>query len=90
MTPFDFLMLALATFYVAHAVANTHGPFGAFGDLRQKLPIGGLTSCLVCLSPWAAAFFYICLLSGATWLVWLFAGAGASVFVYRWTGGANL
>lgn len=79
-------LIALATFYVAHAVANTHGPFGAFEDLRARLPLGGLSSCMVCLSPWAGGFFYLMLVLGATWIVWIFAAAGASVFLYRWTG----
>lgn len=86
----DLIVLALATFYVAHALANTHGPFGAFGDLRQKLPLGGLTSCMVCLSPWAAAIFYLMLTTGSGWVVWIFAVAGASVFAFRWTGGDHV
>lgn len=87
MSTLDLVLLALATFYAAHAIANTHGPFGAFETLRTRLPLGGLTSCMVCLSVWAAALFYLALLVGATWLVWIFAAAGASVFAYRYTGG---
>lgn len=90
MNALDLLILTFATFYIAYSIANTDGPFGSFGDLRNKLPLGGLTSCMVCLSPWVAALLYITLLAGATWFVWLFAAAGASVFLYRYTGGANL
>lgn len=89
MNALDLLLLTLATFYAAHAVANTHGPFGAFDDLRARLPLGGLTSCMVCLSPWAGALFYLALVAGAAWVVWIFAAAGASVFAYRYTGGEH-
>ncbi len=90
MTPLDFLLIALSSFYVAYAVANTHGPFRVFETLRARVPLGGLTACLVCLSPWAAALFYFLLTTPAAWLVWVMAAAGASVFVWRWTGGSAL
>ncbi len=90
MNALDLILIALASFYVAYAVANTHGPFGAFEDLRARLPLGGLTSCMICLSPWASALFYLALMAGATWFVWIFAAAGVSVFAYRYTGGSNL
>lgn len=90
MQPLDLLILALAVFYAAHALANTHGPFGSFEYLRARLPLGGVTSCTVCLSPWFAALFYVVLQTGAAWLVWLFAAAGGSVFLYRWTGGDHV
>ena len=85
MNPLDLVLIALATFYVAFAVSSTHGPFNAFAWLRVHLSLGGLTQCLVCLSPWTAALFYGLLLVAPP-VTWIFAGAGASVFVWRWTG----
>lgn len=90
MTALDLVLLALATFYVAHAVSSMHGPFGAFETLRTRLPLGGLTGCMVCLSFWSGAFFYLMLLLNAVWLVWIAAAAGASVLLYRYTGGAHV
>lgn len=89
MNPLDFIVLSLAAFYVAYAVSSTHGPFGVFGWLRDHLSLGGLTACIICLSPWVAALFYWLLTTPVAWLVWIFAGAGMSVFVYRWTGGQH-
>lgn len=89
MNPLDFVLIALATFYVAFAVSSTHGPGGAFAWLRAHLALGGLTQCLVCLSPWCAALFYALLLV-APYVTWIFAAAGASVFVWRYSGGAHI
>lgn len=90
MQPFDLLLIALAAFYVAYAISSTHGPFRAFEQLRTRIPLGGLTACIVCLAPWLAAAFYVLLSTPAAWLVWILAGAGGSVFVYRWTGGSAI
>lgn len=90
MQPFDFFALALATFYAAYAVSNTHGPFKVFVWLREHLPLGGLTGCIVCLSPWMAALFYAVLLTPVAPLVYIIAAGGLSLFAYRWTGGANV
>lgn len=35
MTPFDFLKLAAAVWYIAYSVTKTHGPFGIFERLRE-------------------------------------------------------
>jgi hypothetical protein len=89
MNPLDLLILSLATFYAAYALSSSAGPWRAFERLRANLPLGGLTACLVCLSPWLAGLFYVLLLI-VPWITWLFAAAGASIFLYRYTGGANL
>lgn len=90
MQPLNFLILILATFYIAHAMTSTHGPAGLFTRLRERYPAGGLTTCLVCLSPWAAGVLWVMLLTPADILVWLLAAAGASVLLYRYTGGAHV
>lgn len=90
MQPLDLLILALATFYAAYAISSTHGPFGIFERLRTALPLGGLTACLVCLSVWLAAAFYLLLSTPLYPVVGVLAVAGASVFVYRYTGGNNV
>lgn len=35
MTPFQFVMLCAATWYLSHALVNTHGAFGMFDKLRE-------------------------------------------------------
>lgn len=89
MSPLDLLLTGLAAFYVSYAISNTSGPFHVFDWLKEHVPLGGLTSCIICLSPWSGALFYWLLTTPAAWIVWVFAGAGFSVFVYRYTGGQH-
>lgn len=89
MTPLDLLALALSTFYAAYAISSSAGPWSVFAWLRARLPLGELMACLVCLSPWLAALFYALLLI-APYIVYAFAAAGASVFLFRWSGGDHV
>ena len=90
MQPFELIVLALATFYAAHAISASYGPWHVFEWLRVHLPLGGLTACLVCLSVWLALAFYLLMQTPLLPLVQIFAAAGASVLVWRYTGGDNL
>lgn len=86
LSPLDALALGLATFYVALSVGRTHGPFNVFETIRTRWPLGGLMTCPVCLSFWAAIGAYL------VWLVWppalyMLAAAGGAAFLYRYTGG---
>ncbi len=90
MSPLDLLLLALATFYASYALSSTHGPFGAFEWLRGHLPLGGAMACLVCLSVWLAAVFYLLLPTPLYPVIAILALAGASVLLYRYTGGAHV
>lgn len=90
MSPLDLLILTLATFYASYAIANTDGPFAIFEWLRTAVPLGGLTSCIVCLSVWLAAVFYLLLPTPFYPVIVILALAGASVLLYRYTGGSAL
>jgi len=90
MSPLNLLILSLATFYAAYAVSSTHGPWRVFEWLRTHLPLGGLMACLVCLSPWLAALFYVLLLTPLAVIAYVLAVGGASVLLWRYTGGSNL
>ena len=90
MQPLDLLIVALATFYCAYAISATHGPWHVFEWLRLHIPLGGLTSCLVCLSPWLAALFYVLMFTPLYVAVNVLAIAGASVLLYRYTGGGAI
>ena len=90
MQPLDLLIISLATFYCAYAVSSSTGPWSVFVWLRNRFKLGGLTSCLVCLSPWIAALFYVIQQTSAAWIVSIFAIAGASVLVWRYTGANNV
>lgn len=90
MQPLDLLIVTLATFYAAYAISSSAGPWHVFEWLRGRLPLGGLTTCLVCLSPWLAAMFYVLMLSPLYVAVDVLAIAGASVLVWRYTGANNV
>lgn len=86
MTPIDFLLLALATWYVAHAVTRTHGPFHILERLRERVKLGGLTSCPVCLAPWAAAFLWLLWATPLQPVVAVLAVAGAALMLGSYSG----
>jgi Protein of unknown function (DUF1360) len=65
MTTEHIIILALATWYVSYAVTRTKGIGGMFTWLRDNVPLGGLTVCIICLSVWVAAFLGI---------AWIYAG----------------
>lgn len=90
MQPLNLLIIALATFYCAYAISGTHGPWHVFEWLRTHLPLGGLTGCLVCLSPWLAALFYVLMFTPLYVAVSVLAIAGASVLLWRYTGGLSI
>jgi hypothetical protein len=90
MSPLNLLILTLATFYASYTIANTHGPFAVFNRLREAIPLGGLTACIVCLSVWLAALFYVLLLTPLYPVIVIIAIAGASVLLFRYTGGNNV
>lgn len=90
MQSFDLLIVALATFYAAYAISSTDGPWRVFEWLRLHVPLGGLTKCLVCLSPWIAVLFYALMFTPLYVTVDVLAISGASVLLWRYTGANNV
>lgn len=87
--PFDLLVIALATLYLSYALTKTHGPFELFATIRTKLPLGGLTTCMVCAAFWIAALFYLLWLTPLQPLVYVFAAAGGAVLASYYVGMAQ-
>lgn len=83
MTPLELIELAAATWYIAYVVSSSHGPFGAFEWLRAKLPLGGLTACIICLSIWVS--LALVLITGHTVLDAV-AVAGVALLAHGFTG----
>lgn len=81
----DAVALGLSTFYLAFSLARTHGPFNAFKAFRDRWPIGGLVTCVYCLSVWVALIMWA-LLQVYPPAVYIIAAAGASSAFYRYTG----
>lgn len=93
MTPIDFIIIALATLYLAHAVVNTHGPFHAFERLRNWRGgtwHGGLLSCTTCAAVWLALLMYALLTTPLAPVVYICAAAGGAVAITAYSGVAHL
>ena len=86
MTPLDLLLLSVATFYSAYALTTLAGPFHVFTTIREHLPLGGLTECIYCASPWLAALLYLIWLTPARPLVEVLALAGAGLMLGSFSG----
>ena len=79
-------IIALATGYWAFALTKTHGPFGVFAWLREHAPLGGLTTCPVCLAFWLALLFWLLMPTPAAPLVTVSAMAGGATLLGYYTG----
>lgn len=85
----DLLILALATLYLSFALTKTHGAFGMFAWIRQRLPLGGATSCIVCAAFWMALAMYIVWLTPLRPLVDVLALAGGATMAAYYVGMAQ-
>lgn len=83
MIPFELLKLAAATWAICYMISNTHGAFGMFEWLRKHMPLGGLTSCIICLSPYVALAL---LLIGSNVVTDAFAVAGVALLAHSYSG----
>lgn len=82
----DLIVLAAATWYISYIVSspNIKGPWGILELIRLYFPLGGLTTCIICLSVWVA--FVLCMLSGDNNLIDTCAVAGVSLWFHAYTG----
>lgn len=88
MTPFNFLLLTLASWYIAHVITSEKGAWEMFVKLRAMLPLGGLTSCIFCLIPYVVAILYalVWFVPDAQHIVNVFGIAGAALMLRSYTG----
>lgn len=80
---YNLFITAAASWYIAYVATSTHGPFGVFEQLRTRLPLGGLTACVICLIFWIA--LGIGYLQGLT-IIESIAAAGIGLFLHGYTG----
>lgn len=57
-SPFEFVLLAIATWQIAHIITKDSGPYNLVGAFRTRFPLGGLTTCLRCCAVWVAIALY--------------------------------
>lgn len=86
LNPLDLATLALATWYLAYALTKTSGPFHLFALLRERVSLGGLTTCIVCASPWIAGGLYLLWLTPLQPIVVILAVAGLALMAGSYTG----
>lgn len=86
MSPFDFLVIALAAWRLAFMISSEHGPFRMFDTLRIRLPLGGLTTCVYCLSVWMAAGCYVLWLTPLAPVVMVLAISAGGLMLAHWSG----
>ena len=86
-TLFDFLLMAIATLYVAQVMTATAGPGQVFERLRTvtRNRLGGLFDCVWCVSVWVGAAFFF-LHQFVPRITWIFAIAGAALLLRSYTG----
>jgi hypothetical protein len=85
----DLLILALATWYLAHAIVKTHGPFKLFATLRERYPLGGLLTCLHCAALWIALLLLLLWQTPAQPVIYVPAVAGAALMLATYTGASH-
>lgn len=89
MQPFDLLILAAATWYIAHIITRSDGPYGVFRKFRQAMPLGGLTTCIHCAAIWVAVALWILWQTPIAAVVLPFAIAGAGLMIGSYSGASH-
>lgn len=84
----DMLLLALATWRIANMLTSEHGPWHIFGKMRRQVPLGGLTTCIYCMSVWVALILVPIYLFVPI-IIWVFAISGAALMLRSYTGAGH-
>lgn len=83
--PLELLLAILAVWRLSYMIAKEKGPLDAFVRLRTAIPLGGLTSCIYCVSVWMAPVV-ILLWFFIPELVVVLALSGAALMLHSYTG----
>ena len=59
MTLLDLLLLSLAAWRLSYLIASEEGPYHILTRFRARFSLGGLTTCIYCLSVWMALGVYV-------------------------------
>lgn len=86
MQPLDFILLAIATWRLAFFVSNEAGPLAFMARLRSRNDLGGLLTCIKCVSVWAALLLLVLYSSPLSALVWVLAVSGLALMLASYTG----
>lgn len=86
LNPFEFLIVALATWRAAHLLVKEDAPFRLMARLRERTTLGGLLTCVKCASVWMAALMLALWFTPLVWLVWIAAISGGALMLASYTG----
>ena len=90
MNPFEFIIIALATWRLSRLIAQEDGPFALLRKFRDRAKLGGLFDCIYCVSLYVGAGVYALWLYAPIEIVYVFAISGLAMILHRWTGGDHL
>lgn len=82
------VVIALATWRLSFMLAHESGPGHVFERLRTRYPLGGLTTCMRCLSVWMAAFLFVAY-AIVPEAVFILAASGAALMLHSYTGAGH-
>lgn len=85
MNLYDFLLIASASLYATEVLTRRSGPYNMFGWIREKVPMGGLTTCSWCAVIWISGVMTL-LYFFLPQAVWVFSVAGAAMMLRSYTG----
>ena len=90
MPPLDLLIIALATWRAARLLTQEDGPFDSIAKFRTRYPLGGLMTCIYCMSIWVGSGAYLLWYYSVPHVLEIGAIAGAAMLLHRHTGGNHL
>ena len=90
MNPFEFTILALATWRLSRLIAQEDGPFSLMAKFRDRAKLGGLFDCIYCVSVYVGAGVYALWLFAPLWIMYVAAISGLAMLAHRYTGGDHL
>ena len=90
MSPLDYIVIALATFYLSYVLTITEGPWKSLVKLRYWLPMGGMFECIYCAALWIGVGCYLLYNTPLQPVVSICGVVGLGMAVFRFTGGAHV
>ena len=82
----DLLVLALATYSLAHFIVYEDAPFKLMARFRARYPLGGLMTCVRCCGFWCAVFWLLLWQTPAAPLAYPFAIIGGALMLAAFSG----
>lgn len=89
-TPFDLIVLALATWRIAYLLVKEAAPFDIMTRIRSYTTLGGMLDCIYCASVWVSIAVYIALQTSLSHVVYIAAVSGLAMLLWRYTGGSHV